>query len=408
MKGKIHYAFVIAACCCLMMGVNVGLTFSCAGIFYKPVTADLGISVGSFGLYMTFMYIASSLMLPVAGRLLDRYSARWLFTGASILNGVALCLMGMMSSLWGFYAAGALLGVSIAFLLYMSYPTLINRWFHTGMGMMIGICVSASGLGGMIFNPIGGWIIGEWGWRMAYYVFGVIVLAGVSPLLAFLLRDRPEDMELQKFGMDKSVESGSGVKPADTGITYAQAVRMPVFYALIVFAFIMMGCSTLNLFIPGFAETSGFTLEQASLAAAASMAGVTLGKLLLGWINDRNCMAGLLISTIGGAVGLAAIVAVPSVLWVVLVGSFFFGWCYAGVTVQTAMLTRTVVGSKDYSRIFATVSVALSAGGAVASGGWGLLADATSYPVIFITGAILLLIAALLGLYALKPRHTKA
>lgn len=407
MKGKIHYAFVIAACCCLMMGVNVGLTFSCAGIFYKPVTADLGISVGSFGLYMTFMYIASSLMLPVAGRLLDRYSARWLFTGASILNGVALCLMGMMSSLWGFYAAGALLGVSIAFLLYMSYPTLINRWFQTGMGLMIGICVSASGLGGMIFNPIGGWIIGEWGWRMAYYVFGAIVLVGVSPLLAFLLRDRPEDMGLQKFGMDKSVESGSGVKPADTGITYAQAVRMPVFYALIVFAFIMMGCSTLNLFIPGFAETSGFTLEQASLAAAASMAGVTLGKLLLGWINDRNCMAGLLISTIGGAVGLAAIVAVPSVLWVVLVGSFFFGWCYAGVTVQTAMLTRTVVGSKDYSRIFATVSVALSAGGAVASGGWGLLADATSYPVIFITGAILLLIAALLGLYALKPRHTK-
>lgn len=408
MKGKIHYAFVIAACCCLMMGVNVGLTFSCAGIFYKPVTADLGISVGSFGLYMTFMYIASSLMLPMAGRLLDRYSARWLFTGASILNGVALCLMGMMSSLWGFYAAGALLGVSIAFLLYMSYPTLINRWFHTGMGMMIGICVSASGLGGMIFNPIGGWIIGEWGWRMAYYVFGVIVLAGVSPLLAFLLRDRPEDMELQKFGMDKSVESGSGVKPADTGITYAQAVRMPVFYALIVFAFIMMGCSTLNLFIPGFAETSGFTLEQASLAAAASMAGVTLGKLLLGWINDRNCMAGLLISTIGGAVGLAAIVAVPSVLWVVLVGSFFFGWCYAGVTVQTAMLTRTVVGSKDYSRIFATVSVALSAGGAVASGGWGLLADATSYPVIFITGASLLILAALLGLYSLKPRHAKA
>ena len=407
MKGKIHYAFVIAACCCLMMGVNVGLTFSCAGIFYKPVTADLGITVGSFGLYMTFMYIASSLMLPVAGRLLDRYSARWLFTGASLLNGVALCLMGMMSSLWGFYAAGALLGVSIAFLLYMSYPTLINRWFHTGMGMMIGICVSASGLGGMIFNPIGGWIIGEWGWRMAYCVFGGIVLVGVSPLLAILLRDRPEDMGLLKFGMDKSGESGSGVKPADTGLTYAQAVRMPVFYALIVFAFIMMGCSTLNLFIPGFAETSGFTLEQASLAAAASIAGVTLGKLLLGWINDRNCMAGLLISTIGGAVGLAAIVAVPSVLWVVLVGSFFFGWCYAGVTVQTAMLTRTVVGSKDYSRIFATVSVALSAGGAVASGGWGLLADATSYPVIFITGAILLILAALLGLYSLKPRHTK-
>ena len=46
-------------------------------------------------------------MLPVAGRMLERYSARWLFTGASVLNGVALCLMGMMSTLWGFYAVGA-------------------------------------------------------------------------------------------------------------------------------------------------------------------------------------------------------------------------------------------------------------------------------------------------------------
>ncbi len=159
--------------------------------------------------------------------------------------------------------------------------------------------------------------------------------------MALLLRDRPEDVGLMKFGMDKVAVDAAGGKPAEEGITYAEAVRMPVFYALIVFAFIMMGCSTLNLFIPGFAENSGFSLEQASLAAAASMAGVTLGKLMLGWINDRNCTAGLLISTIGRrGVGLAAIVSAPSVLWVVLTGSFFFGWCYAGVTVQTAMLTR--------------------------------------------------------------------
>lgn len=404
MKRKMHYAFVIVICCCLMMGVNVGLTFSCAGIFYKPVTSDLGITLGGFGLYMTVMYIASSLVLPLAGRLLERYSARRLFTGASALNGIALCMMGMMSGLWGFYVAGALLGISIAFLLYMSYPTLINRWFHTRMGLMIGICVAASGLGGIIFNPLGGWIITQWGWRMAYYVFGLIVIAGVTPLLALLLRDHPEDMGLRKFGMDADVskaEGGSAGQP-DGGVSYARAVRMPVFYLLVVFSFIMMGCSTLNLFIPGFTENVGFSVEQASLAAAASMVGVTLGKLLLGWINDRNCTAGVLLCTGGGAAGLATIVVGGATLPIILAGSFLFGWCYAGVTVQTAMLTRAVMGSKDYSRIFATISVALSAGGAVASGGWGLLADATSYPVIFISGAALLILAGILGLGALR------
>lgn len=388
-----------------MMGVNIGITFSCAGIFYKPLTTDLGITVGGFGLYMTFMYIASAIMLPFAGKLLERYSARWLFTGASLLNGIAICLMGMMSHLWQFYIVGSILGISIAFLLYMSYPTLINRWFHVRMGLMIGVSVAASGLGGIIFNPIGGWIITQWGWRMAYYAFGAIIIIGVTPILAWLLRDRPEQLGLRKYGAPEVITSDketSRIKVEEKGITYAQAIRMPMFYILLIFAFIMMGCSTLNLFIPGFTENAGFTLEQASIAASTAMVGVTLGKLLLGYINDRNCTIGVILCTIGGALGLCAIIAGTLSMTLILIGSFLFGWCYAGVTVQTAMLTKAVMGSKDYSRIFATISIALSAGGAVASGGWGLLADATSYSVIFIVGTVLLIIAAIMGIAALR------
>lgn len=412
MKGqnnnkKLHYAFVIVGCCCLMMGVNVGLTFSCAGIFYTPVTQSLGLTVGGFGLYMTAMYVASALMLPLAGRLLEKYSARKLFTGASLLNGVALALMGCMSSLVGFYIVGALLGISIAFLLYMSYPTLINRWFHTRIGLMIGICCAASGLGGIIFNPIGAWIIGAYGWRMGYFAFAAIVLFIITPLLALWLRDYPAELGLLKFGeiseKADSVDASQSQKE-DAGLTYDEVKRMPVFYALIIFAFIMMGCSTLNLFIPGYAQSVGFTLEDASLAAACAMAGVTLGKLLLGYINDRNCTLGVLLCTLGGAAGLIATVCGSGSILLILGGSFFFGWCYAGVTVQTAMLTRTVVGSKDYARIFSIISIALSAGGSVASGGWGLLADATSFSVSFLIGAALLVIATLLGLYALRTK----
>ncbi|MDE6810718.1 MAG: MFS transporter [Muribaculaceae bacterium] len=403
-KNKVHYAFVIVGCCCLMMGVNVGLTFSCAGIFYAPVTQALGLSVGGFGLYMTAMYVASALMLPIAGRLLERYSARLIFTAASVLNGIALFLMGCMSTLIGFYIAGALLGVSIAFLLYMSYPTLINRWFHTRMGLMIGICCAASGLGGIIFNPLGAWVIGSFGWRAGYFAFAAIVLVIVTPLLALWLRDYPEDLGLMKYGEEVADMEGeeAGLANVSRGISYAEVVRMPVFYALILFAFIMMGCSTLNLFIPGYVQAEGFTLDAASLAAACAMAGVTLGKLLLGYINDRNCTLGVLLCTIGGAAGLMAVVWGNTSLYLILTGSFFFGWCYAGVTVQTAMLTKSVVGSKDYSRIFSIISIALSAGGAVASGGWGLLADATSYSLAFIVGAILLLVATILGLYSLR------
>ena len=90
-KAGRHYGFIIVACCCLMMGVNIGITFSCAGIFYKPVSSSLGVSVGEFGLYMSIMYIASTLILPIGGKMIERFSARWLLAGNSALMGLTLC-----------------------------------------------------------------------------------------------------------------------------------------------------------------------------------------------------------------------------------------------------------------------------------------------------------------------------
>ncbi len=410
-RGRLHYGFVIVACCCLMMGVNVGLTFSCAGIFYGPVSDALGVPVGEFGIYMSVMYVTSTLMLSVAGGMLERWSARWLFTGASLLMGLTFIAMGMFDDVRQFYVAGGVLGVTLAFLLYLSYPTMVNRWFRTKMGLMIGISCAASGIGGMLFNPLAGWVITNFGWRWGYISFGVVILAVVTPLLGLLLRDRPQDKGLMPYGasdVDSEKKRGEADKPSVemAGVMFGKAVRMPVFYGLMLFAFIMMGTSTLNLFIPGFVTGQSFTLEQASLAAAVVMAGVTIGKLVLGWVNDRNCKVGLLITTMAGASGLASLLLMDAELWGILAGAFLFGWAYAGVTVQTAMLTRKVFGQRDYARIFSIISIALAAGGALASAGWGLLADATSLRVIFMAGIGCLMTCMLLGLAALRQRKT--
>lgn len=406
-----HYGVIIIACCCLMMGVNIGICFSCAGIFYKPVSSSLGVEVGDFGLYMSIMYIASTLMLPLGGKLIERFSARWLLAGSSALMGATYIGMGFSDELWEFYLAGAILGVTVAFLLYLSFPTLINRWFRVKVGLLVGICSAASGVGGMIFNPIGGWMITSWGWHWAYIAFGLLILLVNSPLLAILLRNHPSDKGLKPYGaeiepmvQEKHKASGSGVE-----VPYSKAIRMPVFYAIVLFSFLMMAMSTLNLFIPAFVTSLRFTLEQASLAASAVMAGVMIGKLVLGHINDRNCLAGVLVTTLGGASGLLMLVEGSWGLGLIIVGAFLFGWAYAGVTVQTAMLTRTVFGTIDYARIYSIMSMALAAGGAIASGGWGLLAGATSYNFIFVCGILMLLLCTAIGMASLraKPRNDK-
>ncbi|MBD5218347.1 MAG: MFS transporter [Bacteroidales bacterium] len=404
---RLHYGYIILICCCLMMGVNIGITFSCAGIFYQPVSQSLGVAVGTFGLYMSLMYIASTLMLSVAGRWIEKYSARYLLAGSSAIMGLTLISMAIYNAVWQFYVAGCILGLTVAFLLYLSFPTLINRWFRIRVGLLMGVCSAASGIGGMIFNPIAGYMIENCGWRWAYAIFGILVLVIISPLLLLLLRDYPADKGLLPVGESEAVDTpavpdatSAPARPA-SGIEYAKAVRMPLFYAVFIFAFLMMAISTLNLFIPGYVSSLSFAEESAAWVASAVMTGVTIGKLALGHINDRNSLAGVLVTTLAGAAGLFMLIEGDASLAIIVAGAFLFGWAYAGVTVQTAMLTRTLFGNRDYARIYAIISIALAAGGALASGGWGLLADATGFKAIFATGALLLVLCAMLGAFPL-------
>lgn len=402
-KINIHYGYIIVACCCLMMGVNVGLTISCAGIFYGPVSADLGTTVGKLGIYISLLHLFSTLTLSIAGKLMDKYSARKILTGSSVLMGCCFLAMSHFTAVWQFYIVGAILGVTMAFLLYLSFPTLINRWFKTRIGFFIGVCSAASGIGGIVFNPFGAYMITHYGWRTTYFIFGIIVLAVVSPILGILLRDYPKDKGVSQYGesTDKTIQKTSEM----TGVTYAQAIKMPAFYLMLIFAFLMISVSTLNLFLPHYATGLGFSLTQASLLASSVMLGVTVGKIILGIINDFSSKAGLWTTLLCGTLGLIMLINAEICIYTLVFGGFLFGWAYAAVTVETPLLVRSIFGSKDYAKIYSNIAIALAAGGTLTAGGWGILADYTSASMMLIFGIVFLFISGGIGFYALNVKN---
>lgn len=401
-SSKIHYGYVIVLCCFLIMFVIVGLIMSCAGIFYKPVSEELGIDIGKFGLYMSLNFLFSTLTLSFAGRLMERYSARVILTISSAVAGLSLMAMSQFDALWQFYITGALFGITLAFLLYLGFPTLLNRWFKSRMGIFIGICSAGSGIGGVLFNPIGGYLITNYGWRTTYLIFGAMILLLVTPVLALFLRDYPKDKGLKPYGTTATAVTDSQPQNQDTGIEYAKAIRMPVFYGLVVFAFLLNAAATLNVFIPAYVQSIQFSIEEASFVASAVMVGVTVGKVALGMINDRSTNWGVA-ATIGfGVTGLALLLMGHIGITVSISGGFLFGWAYAGVSVQTPLLVRSVFGNRNYARIYSNVSMAIAVGGAIAAGGWGLLSDATSFGFILTAGIVFLIVSGGIGLYALK------
>lgn len=401
-----HYGYTIVICCFLIMLVAVGLVMSCAGIFYKPVSQELGIEIGTFSIYMSLCFLFSTLTLTFAGRLMERYSARWILTACSAVTGLTMAAMSVFTSVWEFYMAGIIFGVTLAFLLYLGFATMLNRWFRTRMGVFIGICSAGSGIGGMLFNPLAGYLIAEYGWRNAYLVFGAMILVLVTPVIGMFMRDYPKDKGVLPYGASSD---GNAMSPAtslqqEDGVDYSKAIRQPIFYGMILFAFLTNAAATLNGFLPAFAQSVSFSIEEASFIASGAMVGVTVGKVVLGMINDRSPLWGVLTTTGFGSIGLFLLLLGHISIYLSIFGGFLFGWAYAGVSVQTPLLVRSVFGNKHYARIYGNVAMAIAIGGAVAAGGWGLLADVVGFNDILIAGIAFLIISCVIGVAALKSK----
>lgn len=396
-KFPFHCGFVVAACCTLVTMFNIGLVLSCAGIFFVPISEELKVSVGQVAMYLSFNLLASSIMLSFSGRLMEQFGARRMMTLSSIVMGLTLISMSKFDALWQFYFAGAILGVTFTFLMYLSFPTIIPRWFNKKVGLMIGIAAAGSSIGGAIFNPICGILINNYGWRMTYIILGAVILIVVSPIIGIFLRNKPADVGLKPFG-ESSI---SARQNANDGYEYRAVLKMPIFYGLFMFGFFMSTIASVFHFIPKYAATLNFSLEEAAMVASAAMIGSTIGKVGLGWINDKSLKAGVL-ATIGLGIFGLGLMFTGSGLTVLIGGGFLFGWAYAGVFVQTPLLVRAVFGSKSYSQIYSNISIGLTVSAAIAMAAWGFLAESGGYSAVFAGAIILLAICGAIGFRALK------
>ena len=412
-KKRFHSAYAIVASCIAITCLPCALVLSCAGIFFTPVSEFFGVPKASFTLYFSVLNIMMMLTLPLAGNHLSRLDARKVLSGATILAGVGLIGMSFGTSMPWFYVCGAVLGFGMAPLIYMAVPTLINNWCVKKVGFFVGLCMAFTGIGGVIFNPIGTAIIqsGPEGWRLAYRVFGLIVLIGTLPFTLFVVRSKPEDKGLLPYGADEVAESTSQQAPAAAveGVPASIAMKTPAFFALAIFCGIITLNQTIYQFLASYATSFGDTIPAIAAAsgvvASAAMAGQAIGKVLLGIINDKSVKLGIVFGLACGVVGVLLMWFIPSPLAVLLVGAFLFGIVYAMTTVQTPLLVRSVFGSADYTNIYSRISMVGAIMSAFAAVFWSFVIDSPGgFPLMFIGGIVCMAVCLVSSFFALGQK----
>lgn len=410
MGKKFHYAYLIVASCIVIMCLPCALALSCAGIFFTPVSEYFGVPRAEFTLYFSILNIFMMISLPIAGNHLSRMDARKVLSGGTIMAGAGLIGMSFGQSVPWFYAMGALMGFGLAPLIYLSVPSLINRWCAKRVGFFVGLCMAFTGIGGVIFNPIGTALIksGPEGWRTAYLVFGIIALVGTLPLTLFVVRSKPEDKGLLPYGAGE--EEDETEKPEESeGVTAAVAMRTPAFFAIAIFCGIITLNQTIYQFLSSYATSFEATLPQIAAAsgiiASAAMAGQAIGKVLLGTVNDKSVRLGIIFGLSCGAAGVLLMWFMPSQLPLLLAGAFLFGIVYAMTTVQTPLLVRSVFGSADYTNIYSRISMVGSLMSAVAAVFWSFVIDSPGgFPLMFILGLVCMAICFATSFFALNQK----
>lgn len=406
-KGGFHYAFLIVATGIVITCIPCALVLSCAGIYFTPVATYFGVPRAQFTVYFSILNLAMMIMLPIAGKLMSKVDLRIILTVCVLIDGLTYLAMSQFTALWMFYAAGVLLGIGTAPLIYLAIPTLVNNWCKIKVGFFVGLCMAFTGIGGVIFNPIGIAFInsGADGWRMGYLVFGIIMLVVTLPFTIFVVRSNPSDKSIEAYGADQvSVEDGAAAAPV-LGVSADKAMKTAAFFAVAAFCFLITVNQTVYQFLASYCQS--FTGTNIALAAgavaSACMAGQAIGKIVLGAINDRSTKGGLFFGIGGGILGVLLMWFVPLQIVVLMVGAFLFGVVYACTTVQTPLLTRSVFGARDYTNIYSRVSMAGTLGAVVASTFWGWIIDLPNgFSLMFILSIVCMVVSLLLGLFALK------
>lgn len=406
---KSFFPYLVVATGIIGCFAPCALALSCAGIFFTPVSEALGVGRGVFALYLTIMLLATTISLPFLGKIMESKDLRVVLSAAVILIGVPLICMSFFGQVWQFYVAGAFMGVGLAVLLILAVPTLINRWFRKNVGFFIGLCMAFTGIGGVVFNLVGGALIasGPDGWRMGYLVFGIITLVLALPFTLFCVRSYPSDKGLEPVGAQE-VADGSPAAAALGGVSASVAMRTAAFFLVAIFAGLINLAINFYQYLPSYAASltqfPDIVAISATLASAA-MLGQAIGKVVLGIINDKaGVFVGLFVSTGCGVLGLAVMWLIPGSVPAMLAGGFAFGVFYASATVLAPLVVRTIFGTREYSTIYSRVSMVGSLCGAFAASVWGFIVDAAGFSNVFIIGIAGAILVAIFGSLALVSK----
>lgn len=358
----------------IMMGPSQTFTVS---LFIDSLVADLGISRANISLLYGIATLSASLMLPLTGRVVDRYGSRRMIVVTVLAFGLATM---------GLSQARGPISLLVLFLLvrFLGFGSMqlvcnnvIAQWFVRRRGFVMGLAGQSLGISLMLFPFLASQLILHVGWRWAWVALGAGAMAIMLPVGWLFFRDKPELYGLHPDG-DGDTEWERAAASDEVHWTLAQARRTGIFWLFAVsFSVMAMILSGMVFHQAALFRLRGFDLNVAVLGFQLSAFSSVGGNFAVGYLLDRVRPRILLRVQLVGLLAIMVLVQImDNIAWVILYAALS-GLISASFRVMDATVWAKYFGRKHLGSIRGATMLGLLSGTALGAYPLGLSYDLT-------------------------------
>jgi MFS family permease len=395
-----RYAFVVA-------GVTFAALLAAAGLRAAPSVLMLPLGV-SFGWSRATVSTAAAvgiclygLVGPFAAALMQTVGIkRTMIGGLTLMAGATFASLWMTEAWQYILTWGVISGIGSGAVASVMGAAVVNRWFATRQGLVMGMLTASTATGALVFLPAMAWLSREGAWQPVVWVVS-IACAALIPLVAFLMPEHPGDIGTQRFGAAAD-EAPAQRRPASVMLAFTvlgTASRSPTFW-LLFGTFFVCGLTTNGLVgthLIAYCGDMGIPAVQA--AGLLSLMGLfdLVGTTGSGWLTDRYDPRKLLFVYYGlRGLSLIALPFLDFSAGSLTLFAIFYGLDWIATVPPTVKLANLEFGQRDAPIVFGWVFVGHQLGAATAAFGAGLIRTETgSYGSAFLIAGVFGVLAAL-------------
>lgn len=407
-----HRAYIVVAVTFAGLLLSAGIR-SAPGVLMVPLGLGFGwdrslVSTGAatgiflYGLVGPF---AAALMLSFGIR-------RTMMSGLALMGAATLASLRMQEPWQYILTWGVLSGIGSGALAGVLGAAVVNRWFATRQGLMIGILSASTATGSLVFLPFLAWLTRNGAWQPVAIAIAVASLA-LLPVVYLLVPEHPHHVGVRRVG--ESEESPPPSQPHQARTAFAaitvlgMAVRRPMFW-LLAGSFFACGLTTNGLVGTHLIAYCGdHGIPPVHAAGFLSMIGLfdLIGTTASGWLTDRYDSRRLLVAYYAlRGVSLLVMPFVDFSTANLTIFAVFFGLDWIATVPPTLKLANEAFGERDAPIVFGWIVVAHQLGAAAATVGAGAIREheGSYLPAFVAAGLIGLGAAAVFVVSAVRNR----